>query len=813
MCLKQIFGPILSPIRFIHTLVLLLLCCPATLAQGQITLSGYISDAATGERLIGVNLTEMRQQSGASTNTYGFFSLRLPEGPAQIVVSYIGYEPDTLNSYFQQDSSLHIQLRPNLYQLQEVTVSGAREKLRSPEMSTISLRPREIKNLPALMGETDVLKAIQLMPGVQPGQEGFSDLNVRGGGPDQNLMLLDGVTVYNSSHLLGFISIYDANAIKRVNLTKGGFPARYGGRLSSIIDVQLKEGNNQRLTGEGSVGLISSKVLIEGPIKSDRTSFLISARRTYFDVLAVMAQAMGGQDISSYNFHDAVLKINHTFSKRDRLYLSLYGGRDKFFTNYTYRPRFDTEQKESFRLRWGNATAALRWNHLFSDRLFSNLALTFSNYNFRVGAESESSGNQEGVISSQVGYSSLVRDYGLKLDFDYFASSRHALKFGVNAVLHQFKPNAISYSMTGGESVQDSTFFDARIPATEGFVYLEDEVKLNDQLKANLGMHFSLFHVRNTTYTSAQPRLSLSHLLGSRAALKASFATMTQFIHLLSNASVGMPTDIWVPATDRIRPQQSWQAALAYQQELSSKIDLSIEGYYKDMRHVVEFSQGTDFLKDGPETNFLLETNVDWESRITSGRGWAYGTEVLLRKNAGLVDGWLGYTLSWSNRQFEALNQGRPFPYLYDRRHNVSVVGNYKLRDNIRLGGVFVFSSGMNTTLPEASYLPYEEGPRDPHSSYHTQVIDYLGERNNYRLPAYHRLDLSIGFLKMKKRGEREWNISVYNAYNRRNTYFVYVGGSRTNTSPGTSSTQSRQLFQVSLFTIIPSVSYRFKFN
>ena len=809
---RLLFDPVSLTLRLFHTLVLLLLCCTSTLAQGQITLSGYVNDAATGERLIGVNLMETEQQRGTSSNTYGFFSLRLPPGNTQVVVSYIGYQSDTLTGYFQQDTSLNIHLKPDPYQLREVAVSGAHEKLRSPEMSTISLRPREIKNLPALMGETDVIKAIQLMPGVQAGQEGFSDLNVRGGGTDQNLMLLDGVTVYNSSHLLGFISIYDANAIKQVNMIKGGFPARYGGRLSSIIDVQLKEGNNQRLTGEGSVGLISSKFLIEGPIKSNRTSFLISARRTYFDVLAVVAQAMGGQDISSYNFHDAVFKINHTFSKRDRLYLSMYGGRDKFFTNFTYRPRFNTEWKESFRLRWGNTTAALRWNHLFSNRLFGNLTLTFSNYNFRVGAESESSA-REGIISSQIGYSSLVRDYGLKLDFDYFASPRHTLKFGTNGVLHRFKPNAISYSIVGHDTQQDSTFFDASIPATEGFVYLEDEVKFSNQLKANLGVHFSLFKVRNTTYTSVQPRLSLSHLLGPTSALKASFATMTQYIHLLSNASVGVPTDIWVPATDRIKPQQSWQAALGYQQELTSMIDLSVEGYYKDMRNVVEFSQGTDFLKDGPETNFLLETNVDWESRITSGRGWAYGTEVLLRKNAGRLNGWVGYTLSWSNRQFKALNKGNPFPYLYDRRHNISVVSSYNLRENIRLGGTFVYSSGMNTTLPEASYLPYEESPTDPNYSSYKHVIDYLGERNNYRLPAYHRLDLSIGFLKKKKRGEREWNVSIYNAYNRRNAYFVYVGGNRTEISPGTTSTQSRELFQVSLFTIIPSVSYRFKFN
>ena len=793
----------------ISILILLLFFYTSALAQNEVAFSGYVSDAATGERLIGVNLTETGQQYGASTNTYGFFSIRLPAGRAEVVVSYIGYKPDTITAVLHQDTVLNLQLQPSTYQLQEVEITGARQRLRSPEMSLLTLRPAEIKNLPALMGETDVLKAIQLLPGVQAGQEGFSDLNVRGGGPDQNLMLLDGVTVYNSSHLLGFISIYDANAIKRVDVVKGGFPARYGGRLSSIIDVQLKEGNSQRITGEGSVGLISSKLLVEGPIKGGRTSFLISARRTYFDALAVIAQALGGQDISSYNFHDAILKVNHTFSSRDRLYLSLYGGRDKFFTNYTD----GDNSSESFRLRWGNATAALRWNHLFNEKLFSNFTLTFSNYNFRVGAEKETRGD-EGLNSSQIYYNSLIRDYGLKADFDYFASPRHTLKFGGNVLLHQFKPNAISYTIVDNDELQqDSAFLDAAIPATEGFVYVEDEINLTKKLKANLGMHFSLFNVRNSTYTSAQPRVSLSHLIGKKSALKASFATMTQYIHLLSNASVGMPTDIWVPATDRIKPQQSWQAALGYSRGLAHQLELTVEGYYKDMRHVVEFSQGTDFLKDGPETNFLLETNTNWENRITSGRGWAYGTEVLLRKTSGRLGGWVGYTLSWSNRQFSALNQGQPFPYLYDRRHNLSVVSNFNLRENIRLGGVFVFSSGHNTTLPTASYLPYENINGDPDSYSYTHVIDYLGERNNYRLPAYHRLDLSIGFIKKKTWGEREWNISVYNAYNRRNTYFVYAGGSRTDTSPDATSTQSRQLFQVSLFTIIPSVSYRIKFN
>ncbi len=798
---------------YVRVIALFALLCgwSHTYAQTKYTISGYVSDARTGERLIGVHVSETGTGQVVTTNTFGFYALNTRASVVALQTSYLGYSSQKVYISLHKDTLINLQLVPKALQLAEVEVNISNEYLAAPEMGTITLRPNEIKSIPALMGEVDVLKAAQLMPGVSAGREGSTDLLVRGGSPDQNLLLLDGVPVYNATHVLGFISVFNTDALRQVNVVKGGFPARYGGRLSSVVDIQMKEGNSQQFSGEGSIGILSSKLLLEGPMGSENTTFLISGRRTYFDAFAVMAQAFAGEKISTYNFYDFTGKVSRRFSDKDRLFISLYSGRDHFINNFS-----SGNDEGAFKLKWGNQTGALRWNHLFGSKLFSNVTLTFSDYKYRVRAETQSTlADSLYSSSSRVTYESKIRDWGARVDFDYQLAPRHTLRFGGNLVQHTFNPNAVSYRAVEADSVtNDSTYNSVNIRAIENFIYLEDEITITPRLKANVGVHASSFHVRGKDYFSFQPRLSLSQLIGEQSSVKASFSSMAQYLHLLSNSGVGLPTDIWVPATDRIAPQRSWIASAGYFRNLrEGQFEASAELYYKKMNRVIEFTEGTDFLKDGPETDLLQEANTDWEDRVSVGKGTAYGAEFLLCKKRGRTTGWIGYTLAWANRQFSEINEGKPFPYIYDRRHDLSIVLNHQLSKRISVNGVWVYNSGQRATLPEASYLPYTDNRQaDPNTISYVNMVDYINNRNNYKLPAYHRLDLGISFLKLKAKSEREWNISVYNAYNRKNVYTVFLSSNRQSLSEDNVNANKRYLNRLTLFTIIPSISYRYKF-
>lgn len=760
-------------------LILGLLCLigSSSLLAQMHTVSGYIKDASSGESLIGVNVYVPGTTYGTTTNTYGFYTLNLPMDKAQIVISYIGYDAIKKEVVLNKDINLDLSLSESSTKLDEVEITAEEIQAQSSQMSSINLSIKDIKSVPAFMGEVDIIKTIQLLPGVQSGGEGTTGFYVRGGSPDQNLILLDGVPVYNASHLFGFFSVFNADAIKNVQLTKGGFPARYGGRLSSVLDISMKEGNMKEFHGEGSVGLIASKLTLEGPIWKDKTSFIVSGRRTYADLLA--QPFLPANTKAGYYFGDLNAKVNHIFSRKDRLYLSYYGGIDKFYNRDTYEEGYDYGA-----LKWGNNTGALRWNHLFNDKLFSNLTATYSQYEFNIGGESKY--NNEPLEKQE--YFSRIRDYGLRLDFEYSPNTDHKVRFGGSYTYHIFKPGVFQFQGNDeGISVDSVLNLSNTIFSNDMYAYVEDDWTISKRWRVNAGLHYSLYTLKNQTYNSLQPRISARYLLNDEWSLKASYATMTQFIHLLSNSGIGLPTDLWVSSTDIVPPSNSQQIALGTTRNFKGNTwELSTEVYYKTMDNLIEYKEGSSFV-----------SGTDWQNNVElGGKGTAYGAEFLIRKNKGKTTGWIGYTLAWTNRQFDNLNRGQTFSYRYDRRHDISVVLSHKFSEKMDIGMTWVYGTGIAFTAPVSTYGVIGNG-QNP------QEITNYTDRNALRLPAYHRFDLGMNFHKKTKWGKRTWNISVYNAYNRRNPYYLYVR----NNLDGTS-----EVRQVSLFPIIPSISYIFQF-
>ena len=838
--------------------VLCLLTCAVT-AQ-KYTISGYLDDVTNGEKLIGASIFELASSAGTVSNVYGFYSITLPAGTYDLQYSYIGYQSVTKTVELSGDVDLNISLEPSVT-LQEVEIiAEATEKIEEKtQMSTIGVPIKQIKSLPALGGEVDILKVMQLLPGVQSGTEGGSGIYVRGGGPDQNLILLDGVPVYNVSHLFGFFSVFNADAIRNVELIKGGFPARYGGRLSSVININMKEGNSKEFHGEGSIGLIASKLTLEGPIIKDKTSFIVSGRRTYIDLLTrPIIKASGtytdsftrddgvlyeskNTSTGGYYFYDLNAKINHKFSDKDRLYLSLYAGRDKGGFKDEYESSETTpagvkigenSYNEEFGLGWGNVITALRWNHKFSNKLFANTSLTYSEYDFL--AESiysdyayslniDESFNPTDTAyfyqgEGEFGYSSDIKDIGLKIDFDYVPSPKHYVKFGANAIRHRFQPGVLSLRDVYGENDGiDTSFTSNSVNAVEAAVYVEDDFKISPKLKINFGLHTSMFDVKDTTYFSLQPRFSARYLLNPSLSLKASYANMTQYLHLLSNSSLTLPTDLWVPPTNIVGPQRAWQAALGIAKTFRDVFEISVEGYYKEMKDLISYKEGASFL--------LVADN--WEDKVTVGDGTSYGAELFIQKKKGKTTGWLGYTWSKTTRQFpgrvhenipdlyfEPINFGEEYPYKYDRRHDISLVVTHRFNEKWELSGAWVYGTGNAITLPVAEYQQYDEnfannnnGDGNFYYYFNQNVLDYSG-KNAQRMGAYHRLDIGLNLHTKPKWGEGKWSFSVYNVYNRKNPFFIYQDNEY---DPNLQ--QSKDVFkQVSLFPIIPSFAYAFKF-
>ena len=767
------------------------------------TISGFIKEADSGESLIGVNIYLPDHKTGTTTNTYGFFSITLPASDSvELVISYVGFAPQKVKVPLKRDIELNINLRANIV-LDEVTVTADRAEKQSGsvKMSTVKLQTSQIKNVPSLLGEKDVLKVLQLMPGIQKGSEGSSGIYVRGGGPDQNLIILDDAIVYNASHLFGFFSLFNGDALKSIELTKGGFPARYGGRLSSVLEMNMKEGNKEEWHGEGGIGIISSRMTVEGPIKKGKSSILLSGRRTYADLLLRPILKATHEENTGYYFYDFNAKINYDFGRKNKLYLSGYFGKDKF-----YLKNNNEYVKENIGFLWGNATGTLRWNHLFSNKLFANASAIYSNYTFGIYDKYKVVAENKDYYAE---YYSGIRDFSFKYDIDYIPNPNHWIRIGAISIFHRFKPHAyVEIDVPRNINIRNIE----NIDGIESGLYAEDTWQALQNLKINGGLRFSHFLASERQYHFLEPRLSLAWRLKNDFALKGSYANMNQYIHLLSGTGISLPTDLWVPTTDRVRPQQSRQIALGLVKDINKPaLSLSLEGYYKTMDRVIGYKEGASFIMlDEPNSAI----DVNWEDNVTDGRAWSYGTEVLIQKKEGKLTGWIGYTLSRTQMQFDSLNFGKKYYARYDRRHDISVVTTYKLNNHITLSGTWVYGTGNAITMPQTQYItsPHqidENYESDHYDFYNGQKINDFGEKNNFRMKSYHRLDIGIQFHKAKKWGERIWEISVYNAYNRKNPFYYY-SDYKFDEDTGK---EYGLLKQVSLFPVIPSFTYSFRFK
>lgn len=770
------------------------------------TISGSLRDAETGEDLVGARVLVKGQPGvGVVTNVFGFYSLTLPAGDYTISYQSISFTTFNFKVTLDKNIEKNLELKPESALLNAVEVTGekADENITSAEMGVDKIKVADLDAIPVLFGEKDVMKTMQLLPGVKSAGEGNAGFYVRGGGADQNLILLDGAPVYNASHLLGFFSVFNSDALKDVKLYKGGAPAQFGGRLSSVMDIQMKEGNSKKLAVSGGVGLISSKLTIEAPIVKDKGSFIISGRRTYADLfLRLLSDTTDPEKValskSTLYFYDLNLKANYRLGKKDRVFVSGYFGRDKFGFS------------DQFGFDWGNITGTVRWNHIFSKKLFSNSSFVFSNYNYKINFGSNNN-------TFQIG--SEIQDFNFKQDFDYYLNANNTLKFGGNLIHHTFKPGEIETGSAIPFILNDI----AKRYSVESALYVSNEQKIGSRLSLIYGLRFSSFSqlgpgdvysynadgdVNDTTtyknwenvatYNGLSPRFSASYLLNEKSSIKGSYARTYQYLHLISNSTSSSPTDIWLPSSNNIKPQVSDQVSLGYFRNFKDNLlEFSVEGYYKNMQNSIDY-------KDGAEVTL----NPTVEGELLYGKGRAYGVEFLLKKRRGKFTGWVSYTLSKSEKLFDEINKGTWFPAKQDRVHDVSVVAIYKLNERLTFSASWVYYTGAAVNFPEAKY---EIGG---------DVVNFYSERNGYRMPDYHRLDLGVTLnnkkfklvtdvdtgkeVKVPKRFESSWNFSVYNAYARENAYSI--------TFAENEDTGLTEATQIALFKIIPSITYNFKF-
>ena len=784
-------------------------------AQGvkRYTVSGYVKDATTGEALIGANVFVQETLKGAATNVYGYYVLNLEPGTHTIAMRFVGYEDFVRKVEVKGDVKLNIEARPKAIMGAEVEVIGTRtENTEDTRMGTVDLDVQKLNTLPALLGEVDILKTIQFLPGVASNGEGNSGFYVRGGGPDQNLILLDDATVYNASHLFGFFSVFNADAVKNIELIKGGMPANYGGRISSVLDINMRDGNEKRFSGQGGIGLISSRLTLEGPIVKDRSSFIVSGRRTYIDVLTrPFINPESSFSASGYYFYDLNAKASYRLSDKDRFYLSGYFGRDVF--NFAG----NNEGDPNFRIPWGNATVAARWNHVFGPKLFMNTTATLSDYSFAFGA------NQD-----QFGFElfSGIRDYGLKVDLSHYPNARHRLKYGGQYIYHIYTTSTVTVESGDTQFNIDTP---PKLHAHETALYVMDDFDITDQLRLNVGVRLSTFaHVGPFTlydldeqgrsqgteefapgkviasYAALEPRLSMRYRIDGQSSVKASFNRGQQYVHLASFSSLALPTDVWIPSSTNVKPQIGTQYAAGYFRDLfDGALETSLEFYYKDFENLIEYAEGAE-----PANN----ANTNYDAQLVFGDGYSYGAELFIKKPFGRINGWAGYTWSRTMRQFDDINEGREFPSRWDRRHDISLVLSYEHSKRWTFGATFVYATGQAVTLPVNRY--FIEG----------RLVSEFTDRNGYRMAPFHRLDLAATLYnretrtvteastgetrEVTRRWRSNWTFAVYNAYNRMNPFFIYFGAEG---NPGQNTFQV-QARQVSLFSILPSITWNFEF-
>jgi len=752
------------------------------------TISGYITDSKNGETLLGATVYIAELQTGTVTNAYGFYAVSLLPGDYTLTYSYIGYQSVNKVISLSADVKIDIELTSSEKMLDEIVIVGERadKNVRAPEMSVTRIEAKTINQIPALFGEVDLIRAIQLLPGVQTISEGSTGFSVRGGSADQNLVLLDEATVYNAGHLLGFFSVFNNDAVKDVALYKGDVPATHGGRLSSLMDVRMKDGNSKKFSGTGGIGLISSRLTIEGPIQKDQTSFIVSGRRTYADIFLPLSRNEDIQDNKLY-FYDLNAKVNHTINDRNRIFVSSYFGRDVF-------------KNEFAEMTLGNSTVTVRWNHLISSKIFANFTVLRSQYDYELGVP-------EGEAVSFEWKSRLV-DYSGKADFTYFIDQNNTLKFGAASTFHTFAPG-------DAKGIGEETFFNEYVVpeshAIESGIYISNEQKINDMLTLKYGLRFSLFqnvgpgtiyefdenyatvdsaiysngNIFNT-YSHLEPRIGITYLLNERSSLKASYTHNAQYMHLAQNSTAGTPLDIWIPSSPNVKPQLADQGAVGYFRNFrDNSLEFSVETYYKFIRNAIDF-------KDHAE--LLLNKEIEGELRF--GTAESYGVELMLRKTKGDLTGWIGYTLSKAEREIESINNGKPYSAPYDKPHDLSIVVNYELSERISMGANWVYSTGRPVTYPTGR------------AYWGNVIVPIYSDRNAYRLPDYHRLDLSLTLrprLNPDRKWYGEWNFSVYNAYARKNVWTI-------NFVPEPDDPYSTYAESTYLFSLIPSITYNFKF-
>ncbi|HEU4472778.1 MAG TPA: TonB-dependent receptor [Flavisolibacter sp.] len=763
---------------------------PEAPVKKKFTVSGYVTDKSSGERLPGASVYIGAGYTGTTSNAYGFYSITLEAGPAELYATYTGYTPYASRLELQNDLSLDVALDRQSAVEQQVVISTAGSQAGSAP-SRHSISGQLIKSVPALMAEGDVLKSLQLLPGVQAGNEGSSGLNVRGGSADQNLILLDGVPVYNASHAFGLFSIFNPDAVHNVEILKSGFPASYGGRLSSVVDVHMKEGDKNRFRGEGGIGLVFSSLTLEGPLKKGRSSFMLSGRRTYADLILGPLFKSNPTSVKVLPFFsDINAKVNFPAGPKDHIYISLYMGKDQLKVEESFElftgPAGVVDGLNNYKagFSWGNITSMARWNHQFGKRTFSNFTFTHGRYRFNTNQyETRFTPDNKVFSLSKQDYFSGIQDWGLKADLDYRPAPDHFVKTGFSAILHRYQPG-ISYFYRKDSVVREDIRVDnSTLWSGEYDVYAEDDIRLSPNMKLNAGIRASLFAVKGKLFPAFQPRVSWLYRLNERWSLKASYSGMNQFIHLLTNSNLGLPTDLWLPVTRRVPPQTSRQLAGGAYFRPAGSIEVSVEVYYKSLRNVIDYSEGRSFGN----------AYDSWEDLVQVGKGKAYGVEWMLQKKRGKLTGMMSYTLGRTVRRFAQINEGRSFPYKYDRRHEAKAVAIWQPKAGFEISGSWILSSGIAITMPVAYYF-------DPNSS---QFIDIYEGRNNARMPAYHRMDVSMKFSKKKKWFTRTWVLSIYNVYNRFNPFFRYKEYDAAN---------KVYYSEVAVFPFMPSFGYQFKF-
>eukprot|EP01029_Cantina_marsupialis_P015889 TRINITY_DN3506_c0_g2_i1.p1 TRINITY_DN3506_c0_g2~~TRINITY_DN3506_c0_g2_i1.p1 ORF type:complete len:861 (-),score=29.87 TRINITY_DN3506_c0_g2_i1:851-3433(-) len=759
------------------------------LHERKYTINGFITDAETGEVLINATIANLQNFTGTVSNNFGFYSFGLKNNSHQLQYSFVGYKSVVLDVELDKDTTVNIALSPiTILEEVKVTADNQANNINHLFVSTASFQANQLSQH-GVFGEKDLFRNLNQLPGIQSPQDGLGGLIVRNGSPDQNLILLDDVPVYYTSHLLGLYSVFNPDAINQVKLVKGGFPAHYGGRISSVLDIRMKDGNTQKIGGDYSIGLLTAKFNLHGPIKKNKTTFNISMRRSYLDViLNGILELADSKYKASYYFGDLNWKIVHRFSNRDKLYFSSYWGGDLAKVKTTDELSEQFAEKSTNKIGWGNFTNSLRWNHIYNKHLFGNTSLILSRYTFLAKDRMlEKEGDNDYQEKYNYQFKSGIRDFSFKTEFDFIPDYKHYMKFGLEASLHHTKPGSERMKNSGNK--KENIASDQSIKSQEVNLFGECQIRFGKKFLVNMGTRWSSFIVEKTYYSTIEPRLNTQYFITPKWSLTGSFSQMTQYLHMVKTSSLSLPTDLWLPVTKKIKPTDAFQYTGGTHYSFSKSLKFSLEFYHKLSRNILEFK----------EEAYLQDIRSNWENMVEVGKGWSKGMEVGLRKTQGNTSGSIAYTLARARVRYQKLNQGKSYPSPYDRRHSFSIQLNQKISKKVNCSAYWTYGTGLPATVSTSmvpSISPYDKS---------TSFTPVFPNRNEYRMPDYHRLDFSINFVKEKKRGIRTWNISVYNLYNRKNISYAYL-------SQDNSYTPSYTLKKISLFSFLPSISYSYKF-